>query len=388
MFPFLIKKAFFDMWDNLFRIFALNLGYVLIISGTGFLLSAVPQAQLAYFAVLVIGSAALSVFTMGTAAITSELADYKTPEWRVFVDAIRARWLPALLVVVINAAIFLFLLVIALPVYTQSTIGLIALGLLGWAAVFWLLSLQAFFPLITRMADPFGKTIRKCLTLLFDNTGFTAGLFIALNVSAPYLLGLFLLLFLGAPTRLLAFGSPMLLLPGPASAVLLLTVAFKLRMYKYDFLEEQQQASADQAATDQADPPPTRPGRRRPGGCRAGGGQAAPPGARAMGRAAGRGSRAGGRAHAARDDLSLEGIDSSRPFSRRAGARRSPGLPPGTSTRRSSSGTYPHAPWPASALSGHGWNPETTWPRTHSTAFPGSSRRKPGTAPRGPESCR
>ena len=252
MFPFLIKKAFFDMWDNLFRIFALNLGYVLIISGTGFLLSAVPQAQLAYFAVLVIGSAALSVFTMGTAAITSELADYKTPEWRVFVDAIRARWLPALLVVVINAAIFLFLLVIALPVYTQSTIGLIALGLLGWAAVFWLLSLQAFFPLITRMADPFGKTIRKCLTLLFDNTGFTAGLFIALNVSAPYLLGLFLLLFLGAPTRLLAFGSPMLLLPGPASAVLLLTVAFKLRMYKYDFLEEQQQASTDQASTDQA----------------------------------------------------------------------------------------------------------------------------------------
>ena len=36
----------------------------------------------------------------------------------------------------------------------------------------------------------------------------------------------------------------MLLLPGPASAVLLLTVAFKLRMYKYDFLEEQRAASS------------------------------------------------------------------------------------------------------------------------------------------------
>ncbi len=250
MFPFLIKKAFFDMWDNLFRIFALNLGYVLIISGTGFLLSAVPQAQLAYFAVLVLGSAALSVFTMGTAAIASDLADYKTPEWKIFLDAIRARWLPAVLLVIINAAVFLFLLVIAVPVYTQSTIGLVALGLLGWAAVFWLLSLQSFFPLITRMGDPFGKTLRKCFTVLFDNTGYTVGLFIALNVSAPYLLGLFLLLFLGAPTRLLAFGSPMLLLPGPASAVLLLTVAFKLRMYKYDFLETRQQASADQEGED------------------------------------------------------------------------------------------------------------------------------------------
>ncbi len=252
MFPFLIKKAFFDMWDNLFRIFALNLGYVLIISGTGFLLSAVPQAQLAYFAVLVLGSAALSVFTMGTAAIASDLADYKTPEWRIFLDAIRARWLPAVLLVVINAAIFLFLLVVAVPVYTQSTIGLVALGLLGWAAVFWLLSLQSFFPIITRMGDPFGKTLRKCFTVLFDNTGFTVGLFIALNVSAPYLLGLFLLLFLGAPTRLLAFGSPMLLLPGPASAVLLLMVAFKLRMYKYDFLEKRQQDAEDAGQVEQA----------------------------------------------------------------------------------------------------------------------------------------
>lgn len=248
MFPFLIKKAFFDMWDNLFRIFALNLGYVLIISGTGFLLSAVPAAQLAYFAVLIIGCAALSVFTMGTAAIISSLADYKTPEWKVFVDAIRARWLPAVLLVAVNAAVFLFLLTIAVPVYTQSTIGLVALGLLFWASVFWLLASQAFFPLITRMADPFGKTIRKCFTLLFDNTGFMVGLFIALNVSAPYLIGLFLLLFLSVPTRLLAIGSPMLLLPGPASAVLLLTVAFKLRMYKYDYLEELQQAAGGETA--------------------------------------------------------------------------------------------------------------------------------------------
>lgn len=264
MFPFLIKKAFFDMWDNLFRIFALNLGYVLIISGTGFLISAVAQTQLAYFAVLIVGCAALSVFTMGTAAITSALADYKTPEWREFVDAIRARWLPAVVLVAINAAVFLFLTMIALPVYTQSTLGLVALGLLGWTAVFWLLATQAFFPLITRMADPFGKTVRKCLTLLFDNTGFMVGLFITLNVTAPYLIALFLLLFLSVPTRLLAFGSPMLLLPGPATAVLLLTVAFKLRMYKYDYLEERQADAGEEGAPD-GDPPEDsgRPGRRR-----------------------------------------------------------------------------------------------------------------------------
>ena len=30
MFGFLIKKAFFDMWDNMFRILIMNLGYILI----------------------------------------------------------------------------------------------------------------------------------------------------------------------------------------------------------------------------------------------------------------------------------------------------------------------------------------------------------------------
>jgi len=245
MFPFLIKKAFFDMWDNLFRIFALNLGYVLIITGTGFLLNAMPPQQIAYFGVLVLGSAALSVFTMGTVAITNEISDYKTPEWKVFIEAVQHRWLLAIILVAINSAIFLFLLFIALPVYAQSTIGLVALGLLGWAAVFWLLACQLFFPLVTRLGDPFGKAVRKCFMMLFDNTSFMVALFIALNVSAPYVIGLFLLLFLGFPTRLLAFGSPLLLLPGPASTVLLLTVAFKLRLYKYDFLEKQQQSETE-----------------------------------------------------------------------------------------------------------------------------------------------
>jgi len=96
------------------------------------------------------------------------------------------------------------------------------------------------------MGDPFGKAVRKCFMMLFDNTSFMVALFITLNVSAPYVIGLFLLLFLGFPTRLLAFGSPLLLLPGPASSVLLLTVAFKLRLYKYDFLEKQQQSKTEQ----------------------------------------------------------------------------------------------------------------------------------------------
>ena len=32
MFGFLVKKAFFDMWDNLFRILIMNLGYIAILA--------------------------------------------------------------------------------------------------------------------------------------------------------------------------------------------------------------------------------------------------------------------------------------------------------------------------------------------------------------------
>ena len=32
MFGFLVKKTFFDMWDNMFRIIIMNLGYIPIFS--------------------------------------------------------------------------------------------------------------------------------------------------------------------------------------------------------------------------------------------------------------------------------------------------------------------------------------------------------------------
>ncbi len=41
MFGFLIKKAFFDMWDNMFRILLMNLGYILVLA-IFFLLAPAP----------------------------------------------------------------------------------------------------------------------------------------------------------------------------------------------------------------------------------------------------------------------------------------------------------------------------------------------------------
>ena len=33
MFGFLVKKAFFDMWDHMLTIFLLNIGFVLVLAG-------------------------------------------------------------------------------------------------------------------------------------------------------------------------------------------------------------------------------------------------------------------------------------------------------------------------------------------------------------------
>ena len=54
MFGFLIKKAFFDMWDNLLKIVILNLGFILLLALVGFSLIHLTQSLL-YFILLGLG---------------------------------------------------------------------------------------------------------------------------------------------------------------------------------------------------------------------------------------------------------------------------------------------------------------------------------------------
>ena len=78
MFGFLVKKAFFDMWDNMFRIIIMNLGYILILRSSSScpVLAVAPLLQ---HATVVFGVAFFALYTGVVSRMCAEIADYKQP---------------------------------------------------------------------------------------------------------------------------------------------------------------------------------------------------------------------------------------------------------------------------------------------------------------------
>jgi uncharacterized membrane protein YesL len=221
MFGFLIKKTFFDMWDNLIRIVILNLGFILVLAVIVYLPLLFRAAPPLFAVALALGVALLFVYSGVVAKLTSMIADYDRPEFSSFLPALRATYASSLLFAALNIAL-IFLLSVAFPVYgrIKSLVGPLASSFLFWVAVFWVLALQYFFPIQARLDRKFRKIIKKMFLLLLDNPLFSIGLFI----------GTVLIAVLSVFTALL--------LPGIASVFLWWNVALKLRLYKYDYLEK------------------------------------------------------------------------------------------------------------------------------------------------------
>jgi uncharacterized membrane protein YesL len=226
MFGFLVKKAFFDLWDNLFRIILMNLGYIAVVglailvpygvSYLGFL----PDPVQIVLAIL-IPAALVAVYSGAASHMCRAVSDYQEPGFRDFVGFLRETWVPSLLFALVNAAI-LFFLTVAMPFYLNMParwIGAIAFAFLFWVAVIWAFSIQYFFPLQSRVNTDFRKNMRKIFLLFFDNTMFSIGLAI------------------GFVAIVILSGFTAFMLPGIAAALLWHNEGLKLRMYKYDWLE-------------------------------------------------------------------------------------------------------------------------------------------------------
>lgn len=221
MFGFLIKKAFFDMWDNLIRIVILNLGFILILAVLVYF-PLLFRSSFPFFAIaLALGVALLFVYSGLISTLTRLIADYDTLEFSSVLPALRATWPSSLLFAAVNI-LLAFLLSVAFPVYgrIKSLVGPLASSFLFWVAVFWVLALQYFFPIQARLDKKFPKIIKKMFLLLLDNPLFSIGM----------LVGTLLIAVLSVFTALL--------LPGIATIFLWWNVALKLRLYKYDFLEK------------------------------------------------------------------------------------------------------------------------------------------------------
>jgi hypothetical protein len=79
MFGFLVKKAFFDMWDNLFRILLMNLGYIALFAWFFLLVPLFSAVPLLLFAAAAIGILLFAVYSGAVSRMCSEISDYRQP---------------------------------------------------------------------------------------------------------------------------------------------------------------------------------------------------------------------------------------------------------------------------------------------------------------------
>lgn len=221
MLGFLVKKAFFDTWDNLFRVLLLNIGFYAPIALLVYAPLITPLLPLTLL-LQVIALGLFCVYTGGASAVASAIADYGSPDFTTFWQAIRDTYPTTLLFALVNGVYFVILSV-AFQVYSvveQQLLGFLGQVILLWVTVGWVLAAQFFFPIQSRLERNPRKMLRKMLLLFFDNTGFM--LFLAFGA----LVTLAASLFTGG------------ILPGLGAVLVWHNAALKLRLYKYDHLEQ------------------------------------------------------------------------------------------------------------------------------------------------------
>lgn len=225
MIGFLIKKTFFDLWDNLFRIALVNLGFVLSAAIPILLPTVLAEIPFLALLVIILGSFWCVVYLTATALSVKSISDYGSFGFSDFFANIK-KAIPTALLLSAVAAFWLLLAYIALPFYAKlgTMVGLFAASLVFWTLVILLMAFQYLLPIRARLDHKAGKILKKSFILFFDNPLFS--IFLFLHNTVMFALSFFL-----------AF-----LAPGPAGILLFLDEALRLRLLKYDWLEAHPEA--------------------------------------------------------------------------------------------------------------------------------------------------
>ena len=216
---FLIKKAFCDLWDNMFLIVLLNLGFIASLAIPLLLPRIIPVPALSA-AVLAVGIIWLFLYLAAAALSVKAISDYGSFGFSDFGENVKAGW-PAGLVMGLICLVLYAMVTIIIPFYLhiESPVGLFLAAAIFWTFALSLASFQFFFAIRARLGTKPLKVTKKCFIIFFDNPGFSV-------------FCLFYSLVMLVVSGLLAF-----LFPGPAGILLFLDEALRLRLLKYDWLE-------------------------------------------------------------------------------------------------------------------------------------------------------
>lgn len=221
MYFFFIKKVFFDAWDNLLSLILLNIGFVLLIAGFAYTSLLFEPGGILFFISYIVLIFLFNFYAGGVSGYVKELiyqgsSDLKSI-FSIAVDTWKQNLTLSIITVIELAALF-----IGFPFYLSigGVPGLIGAVTIFWVVIFWTLAAQYFYPAGFQLTGGIKKQLKKTFMIFFDNTGFS--IFLGLHT-----------LFLLVVSFLTAF-----LIPGIAVILLSHQIALKLRLYKYDYLEE------------------------------------------------------------------------------------------------------------------------------------------------------
>jgi hypothetical protein len=213
VFRFLLRKFFYDLWDNLFKVMLLNLGFlgIIVLALTApSLLAFSPPLGLAVFVILAV---AAFVYMCAAALVLKKASDYRSFGVGDFLTALK----PACRFGLVLGGLFLvgfFLVRFAIPFYLilGGLAGMVFAAVCFWTAVTLAAAFQFLPAIFSRLEKRPLKAIKKCLIIFFDNILFSFfSLFFAIVLSLPVIFF-------------------------PAFPLLYLDEALRLRLLKYDRL--------------------------------------------------------------------------------------------------------------------------------------------------------
>ena len=219
MFGFLIRKTFYDLWDNMFRIVLVNLGFIAVLT-LPVLLPGLFDSLALEIVLRAFGILCCSVYLAAAALSVKSVSDYGSFSFGDFFRNLKSAW-PAGLAMGFLVFIVFSMVAIVIPFYMSinSPLGLVLAAFVFWTMVFSLLSFQFFFAVRARLGTNLLKIFRKCLLIFLDNTSM-AVFSLLHNIVVLLISALFAFLF-----------------PGPGGILLFLDEALRLRILKYDWLE-------------------------------------------------------------------------------------------------------------------------------------------------------
>ena len=222
MYGFIIKKNFCDGWDNLFSMIVANV--CMLFAGAGLvLLNAYLSINILVQLLLYIFSfSVMSILMFAYGEVAAKIANFNGVHVVDFFKAIPGAIKDGIFFGILNAVIT-WVSTIAISYYffqTKSMIGLFFGAMICWIDIFVILAFQWFIPIRSLMHNNFKKCLKKCFLIFFDNKGFTI------------LTALYNLVLIVFSVVLLGFA------PSFAGLIIANTNALRIRLYKYDYLEE------------------------------------------------------------------------------------------------------------------------------------------------------